>query len=233
MATARAAGWTRTRRQHQARSAATAASRPKPPGARSPPTRGRRLPPGRHLRPRPIGVRRPALRPRAADPQARPRLRPHPPRRHRRRRAGGDAAEPLGRTAHLSTWPTTTPAETAAVMEEAARLLSLPPPPAIAFADAAAAMSPMARSFWAENRKVASRKTQAVLRQAWRYPSYREGLRAILRRGERPRPGITARDPAGATGGGRRPSPASPARRGCSTCSAIRNAISQGTSGSA
>jgi nucleoside-diphosphate-sugar epimerase len=74
-----------------------------------------------------------------------------------------------------------TPAETATVIEEAARLLDVPPPPAIAFADAAPAMSPMARSFWAENRKVASRKTQAVLGLAWRYPSFREGLRAILR----------------------------------------------------
>ncbi len=81
-----------------------------------------------------------------------------------------------------------TPAETATVIEEAARLLGVPPPPAIAFADAAPAMSPMARSFWAENRKVASRKTQAMLGLTWRYPSYREGLRAILREqaGHRP-----------------------------------------------
>jgi hypothetical protein len=38
----------------------------------------------------------------------------------------------------------------------------------------------MARSFWAENRKVASRATQAALGVAWRYPTYREGLHAIL-----------------------------------------------------
>ena len=74
-----------------------------------------------------------------------------------------------------------TPAESAAVTEEAARLLGVPPPPAVAFADARPAMSPMARSFWTENRKVASRKTQAMLGLAWRYPSFREGLRAILR----------------------------------------------------
>jgi hypothetical protein len=41
-------------------------------------------------------------------------------------------------------------------------------------------MSDMGRSFWAENRKVASAKTQAALGIAWRYPSYREGLAAIL-----------------------------------------------------
>jgi len=74
-----------------------------------------------------------------------------------------------------------TPAETAEAIQEAAHLLGMPPPPAVAFADAAPAMSPMARSFWAENRKVASRKTQAMLGLTWRYPSYREGLRAILR----------------------------------------------------
>jgi nucleoside-diphosphate-sugar epimerase len=73
------------------------------------------------------------------------------------------------------------PVESAQVLEEAARLLTIPPPPAIAFADASPGMSPMARSFWTENRKVASRKTQAALGYAWRYPTYREGLRAILR----------------------------------------------------
>ena len=73
-----------------------------------------------------------------------------------------------------------TPAETATVIEAAAQLLGVPPPPAVAFADAAPAMSPMARSFWAENRKVASRRTQAMLGIAWRYPSFHEGLRAIL-----------------------------------------------------
>lgn len=72
------------------------------------------------------------------------------------------------------------PAERAAVVAEAARLLGLPVPPAIPFAEAAAAMSPMARSFWAENRKVASARTQAALGMRWRYPTYREGLRSIL-----------------------------------------------------
>ena len=41
-------------------------------------------------------------------------------------------------------------------------------------------MSPMARSFWAENRKVSSRATRTALGIAWRYPSYRKGLRVIL-----------------------------------------------------
>jgi len=72
------------------------------------------------------------------------------------------------------------PAESEAVIAEAARLLGMPPPPAIPFAEAWAAMSPMARSFWAENRKISARNTQAALGLCWRYPSYREGLRAIL-----------------------------------------------------
>jgi len=73
------------------------------------------------------------------------------------------------------------PAESATVLEEAARLLGVAAPPAVAFADAVPAMSPMARSFWAENRLVCSRKTRALLGLTWRYPSFREGLAAILR----------------------------------------------------
>jgi nucleoside-diphosphate-sugar epimerase len=72
------------------------------------------------------------------------------------------------------------PSESAAVMTEAASLLGIPPPREIAFEDALPAMSPMARSFWAENRKVACAKTKAALEIEWLYPTYREGLRAIL-----------------------------------------------------
>jgi nucleoside-diphosphate-sugar epimerase len=72
------------------------------------------------------------------------------------------------------------PAESATVIEEAARLLGIPPPDALPFDQALATMSPMARSFWAESRKVSSRWTQQTLGLRWLYPSYREGLRAIL-----------------------------------------------------
>ena len=72
------------------------------------------------------------------------------------------------------------PAESALVIEEAARLLGAPKPPAIPFAEAYEGMSEMGRSFWAENRRVSSERTQAMLGIRWRYPSYREGLRAIL-----------------------------------------------------
>jgi nucleoside-diphosphate-sugar epimerase len=72
------------------------------------------------------------------------------------------------------------PSESAAVVTEAAALLGVAPPPRVAFADALPTMSPMARSFWAENRKVANAKTKAALGISWLYPTYREGLRAIL-----------------------------------------------------
>jgi len=72
------------------------------------------------------------------------------------------------------------PAASADVVVEAARLLGVTPPPPIEYAQAAPKMSPMALSFWAENRLVASAKTKAILGIAWQYPSYREGLRGIL-----------------------------------------------------
>jgi nucleoside-diphosphate-sugar epimerase len=72
------------------------------------------------------------------------------------------------------------PAASADVVVEAARLLGVAPPPAVDFATAQARMSPMALSFWSENRKVANEKTKAALNLAWRYPTYREGLAAIL-----------------------------------------------------
>ncbi len=75
------------------------------------------------------------------------------------------------------------PEESAVVTAEAARLLGREPPPAVTLEAAQAAMSPMGRSFWAENRKVASRITQEMLQRRWTYPTYREGLAAILAAG--------------------------------------------------
>jgi nucleoside-diphosphate-sugar epimerase len=72
------------------------------------------------------------------------------------------------------------PAESAAVAEEAANLLGNPLPPAVPLAEAWPGMSEMARSFWSENRRVASAATQQALGYRWKYPSFREGLKAIL-----------------------------------------------------
>jgi nucleoside-diphosphate-sugar epimerase len=72
------------------------------------------------------------------------------------------------------------PAERADVLAEAARLLGAPLPPEVPYEQAIAGMSAMARSFWAENRKVASLRTQARLSLRWRYRDYFAGLRATL-----------------------------------------------------
>ncbi|TCH97283.1 SDR family NAD(P)-dependent oxidoreductase [Roseococcus sp. SYP-B2431] len=72
------------------------------------------------------------------------------------------------------------PAEPAEVTAEAARLLGVAAPRSMAFAEAWAGMSEMGRSFWAENRRVSNAYTKAALGLEWAYPSYREGLRAIL-----------------------------------------------------
>lgn len=72
------------------------------------------------------------------------------------------------------------PAASADVVLEAAKLLGVEPPPPVDFAEAASNMSPMALSFWAENRLVANSKTKETLNITWKYPNYRVGLRAIL-----------------------------------------------------
>lgn len=64
-----------------------------------------------------------------------------------------------------------------AVIEEAARLLGVEPPPLQTLEEAA--LSPMALAFYAENRRVANGKAKRVLGWRLAYPSYREGLRAL------------------------------------------------------
>ena len=68
-----------------------------------------------------------------------------------------------------------------AVIEEACRLLGQEPPPLLGLDEAG--LSPMARAFYAENRRVANGKAKRVLGWAPRFPSFREGLRAILEGG--------------------------------------------------
>lgn len=65
-----------------------------------------------------------------------------------------------------------------AVIEQACRLLGLPLPPLLALEEAG--LPPMARAFYAENRRVANGKAKRVLGWRPRYPGYREGLRALL-----------------------------------------------------
>lgn len=65
-----------------------------------------------------------------------------------------------------------------ALIEEACRLLHVKQPPLLTLEEAD--LSPMARGFYAENRRVANGKAKRVL--GWRllYPTYREGLRGLL-----------------------------------------------------
>lgn len=65
-----------------------------------------------------------------------------------------------------------------AVIEEACRLTHAPLPPLQTLEDAG--LSPMARGFYAENRRVANGKARRVLGWAPKYPTYREGLAALL-----------------------------------------------------
>jgi nucleoside-diphosphate-sugar epimerase len=67
----------------------------------------------------------------------------------------------------------------------AAALLGRPPPPQIPWADAVASLTPLARSFYAENRRVANARLKATLAVRLHYPTYREGLRALFAAGER------------------------------------------------
>jgi nucleoside-diphosphate-sugar epimerase len=61
----------------------------------------------------------------------------------------------------------------------AAGLLGVAPPPEIAFGEAVKTMTPMAASFYGENRRVRNDRLKSVLGVRLRYPSYREGLAAL------------------------------------------------------
>ena len=69
------------------------------------------------------------------------------------------------------------PSSQNAVIEEAARLLGVDPPPLQTLEEAA--LSPMALAFYAENRRIANGKAKRVLGWRLTYPTYREGLRAL------------------------------------------------------
>jgi nucleoside-diphosphate-sugar epimerase len=70
------------------------------------------------------------------------------------------------------------PAAPADVVAYAASLLDLLPPPLEPFE--AATLSPLARSFWDDNKHVANTLIKEELGVALRYPDYRAGLKGIL-----------------------------------------------------
>jgi nucleoside-diphosphate-sugar epimerase len=70
------------------------------------------------------------------------------------------------------------PAPPQDVVAYAAELLKLPVPPEIPFA--AANLSPMAASFYADSRRVRNDRIKSELGVTLQYPTYREGLAALL-----------------------------------------------------
>lgn len=70
------------------------------------------------------------------------------------------------------------PAPPQDVLAYAAYLLGLPPPPEVDFATAD--MTPMARSFYAESKRVSNARMKAELGVALIHPDYRHGLQALL-----------------------------------------------------
>ena len=70
------------------------------------------------------------------------------------------------------------PAPPQDVIAFACALLGVAPPPEMPYEQAD--LSPMARSFYADNRRVCNARIRHELGVSLRYPTYREGLRAIL-----------------------------------------------------
>jgi hypothetical protein len=70
------------------------------------------------------------------------------------------------------------PAPPEEVIEYGAELLGIAPPPAVPFEEAD--LSPMARSFYGDSRRVSNALIKSELGVRLAYPSYREGLRALL-----------------------------------------------------
>ncbi|WP_027235856.1 SDR family oxidoreductase [Leisingera caerulea] len=70
------------------------------------------------------------------------------------------------------------PAPPQDVLGHAAELLGLPMPAEVPFDEAG--MTPMARSFYGENKRVRNRRIKDELGVELLYPTYREGLRAVL-----------------------------------------------------
>lgn len=72
------------------------------------------------------------------------------------------------------------PAAPADVVAYVCELLGIEPPPLVPFEAAWEEMSPMARSFWADDRRVRNGRIRDELGVALAYPDYRIGMRAVL-----------------------------------------------------
>lgn len=67
------------------------------------------------------------------------------------------------------------------VIAYACTLLGVAPPPLVPFAEVEAGLSPMARSFYAECKRVRNGRIKAELGVTLAYPDYESGLKALLR----------------------------------------------------
>jgi nucleoside-diphosphate-sugar epimerase len=76
------------------------------------------------------------------------------------------------------------PAPPQDVIAHAASLLGLPLPPSVAIEDAN--LTPMGASFYAENKRVRNCRIKSLPGFSLRYPTYREGLAAIVADERRP-----------------------------------------------
>ena len=72
------------------------------------------------------------------------------------------------------------PAAAADVVAFACEILGVEPPPPVPFDEAAKEMSPMALSFWRDNRRVDNSRIKGELGVRLKFPDYRAGLRAVL-----------------------------------------------------
>ena len=70
------------------------------------------------------------------------------------------------------------PAPPAEVIAHACDLLGMAPPPLVPFEQAA--LSPMARSFYRDNKRVSNRRIKTELGVSLAYPDYKAGLKALL-----------------------------------------------------
>ena len=66
------------------------------------------------------------------------------------------------------------------VIAYACELLGIEPPPLQAFDDVKGSLSPMALSFYGENKRVSNRRIKEELGISLKWPTYREGLKGLL-----------------------------------------------------
>lgn len=88
------------------------------------------------------------------------------------------AAIVRGRAGRIYNLSDDEPASAEDVLVHGARLLGVEPPQPMPFVETN--LSPMAASFYAGNRRVSNRRIKDELEVALRYPTYREGLAALL-----------------------------------------------------